>query len=163
MAMSSAVGAVAGAGLSQSNNETGRVKDAIGGAILGGIGGAAFLTKTGLKATAGTAFSAAFGTAKAGLRAAPTVGQAGVGAAGFALRNPKATIAMGLGAGAAYSLATSGPGTTSQDKSFTLMKTGASSTGYSPGMGSSIKQEARQMFMDSANGLVQGMHAGRHQ
>lgn len=156
--VSTGIGAAVGVGFSQASDSTGQVKDAIGGAILGGIGGAAFLTKTGLKATA----SALFKTAKAGVKTTPTIAQAALGTANLALRHPGAAIGLGLGAGAVYALATSGPGRTRQDKSYTLSQTGASSTGFSPGMGTDTKQEARNMFMDSTQGLVEGMHRGRH-
>ena len=186
------IGAAAGAGIaagtSQSNNDTGLAKDMLGGALLGGLGGlAAKGVFAGAKASAksnvvrdkagkvlwkktagkiadrinGTATGVASGTYKVGKLGAKVAGL-GAKAAGFALRHPKPVIAAGLGAAAVYAASDIRQDVSGFSGSETLRGTGVSSSGFAAGRGGSTKQQAREMYANSTNGLVQGMHRGRH-
>ncbi len=104
---------------------------------------------------------AAWGALKSGAGVAGTLGRAATGIAGFALRHPMATTLMaltGMGISALASSGASGGG----DPGALATLSGTSSTGVAPGMGAEAYQDARQNFMDSASGLTQGLHRGRH-
>ena len=167
MVTGAAIGGIYGAATSQNNSSTGIFRDAMRGATAGlGIG--AMTTR---------AFgSSVFGVAKGLARRSPQIAKAGWGAglrgaeigagvANFAVKHPYASLGIGAVGAGMYGLASSGPGgggTTAEEMGAIASSSGVSSTGFDPGMGSSFRQNSRAMFMDSTNGLVQGMHRGRH-
>jgi len=141
---------------------------AVIGAAFGVVGRAAWLgAKTAVEGgkiaygMAGPAMSAAFavGTpvAKAGL--------AGAGrAAGFGLRHPQAAMAAGVAGLGLYALSGTGAGTSNMNNrevDALAARTGPS-TGFTPGRGSMAYDPRRMRFTDSTQGLVQGLHRGRH-
>lgn len=87
--------------------------------------------------------------------------RAGVDTGSWILRNPGKTVAIGAGGLGMYALATSGAGPsklTLEQRAQAAQMMGGPSTGF--GLGTGI--ETRQAFMASTDGLVQGLHAGRH-
>jgi len=98
-----------------------------------------------------------FGATKYGLGGATAVTK-------FALNNPRSAMAL-TGLAASSYLIPQGPGGSGMDEramSAIVQRNNISSTGFSPGMGASYKQEDRQMFMESTFGLTQGLNRGRH-
>lgn len=99
-----------------------------------------------------------------GMGEARKLGGAALGIGSFAIRNPKTTAALaGAGVGMSYFM-----GTRAQDAGVDAATmeqlsamSGDPSTGYQLGMSAS-KRQSRLMFQDSTNGLVFGLHSGRH-
>jgi len=114
------------------------------------------------KQTLGTLWGGAkgaYGIGRSGLRGAASV-------AGFALRRPRTTIALGAAGLGAYGLAQMGgsgqSGMDADEAAAIAHVHGGPSTGFAPGMGTNARQDQRAMFMDSTFGLTQGLHRGRH-
>lgn len=83
----------------------------------------------------------------------------------WSLRNPGSAIALGAGAYGMYSLANSGPqgsNLSKKDMEALAIQNGIPSTGFDYGMGASVSQDSRAMFMNSTMGLTQGLHKNRH-
>lgn len=159
-----AVGGVAGALSSDSNTPTGKFYDAMQGAALGGIIGG-LTTKTALNAMFRNPWQRTKGLAKLGYGTASTGLKLGAAAGGFAIRHPGITTLAAGTALAGGALMTSGPsGGSSSPEALAIMaaKNNSSSTGFALGMAANPRQAAKEMFMESAFGLVQGLHRGRH-
>lgn len=138
------------------------------GALAGVVGRAAWLggkvafggAKLAYRAS-GPAMSAAFAV---GTPVAKTA-VAGAGrAAGFALRHPQATMIAGVGALGIYGSMQMAAQTSEmgEDEVNRLAMMTGPSTGFTPGYGSMAYDPGRMRFQGSVNGLVQGLHRGRH-
>ena len=112
------------------------------------------------------AYNTAAFISKSAFTTAPHVARYGLWhasrAANVMLKNPALTLGLGAAAGAASLLNkyTGGPGETrggTKGMSRYLQMTGQSSTGFELGQGPD-----RAGFIASTEGLVQGLHAGRH-
>lgn len=158
------LGAAAGAGVGYATSDSNVGSNIFRDATLGaGLGlGAGFLTsKTGLKMLASGSGSA--------LGLGGRAHRAGAGGAlrsvEFGLKHPYATTAMAMGGLGILGLASTGPGSSNlslKQMSDVAASQNVNSTGFDPGMGSDTHQAARNMFMNSAEGLVFGLHQGRH-
>lgn len=152
-------------GLSSDNQSANGVfGDIARGAALGlGIG--TMTTGFGLRSAAKLGFGGARMGVKGAMFGTVAAGKASLNVAQFALNNPRTAMGIGLAGAGMYGLATSGPNSTSISSAETaqLAEQGKfSSTGFSPGMGSSRNQESRAAFLNSTIGLTQGLHRGRH-
>lgn len=155
------IGGVAGGLSSDKSSPTQRFGDIIGGAAIGAAGmGLAFgigRRLTNLEKAKGLG-KLAWGGAKMGARALPYVGGVGLRVGAFALNNPRSALLLG-GAGLGLSsLAMSGASSSGSNEELAARaREQGSSTGFIPGMGGDFRA-----LQNSTNGLVQGMHAGRH-
>lgn len=141
---------------------------AVLGLALGAIGRAAWLgTKTAVAGgkiaygVAGPAMSAAFAV---GTPVAKTAVASAGRLAGFGFRHPQAAMTAGVAGLGLYALTVSGAESSNlsnRDVNALAMRTGPSS-GFTPGQGSTAYDPRRMRFIDSTNGLVQGLHKGRH-
>jgi len=114
--------------------------------------------RTGHAAYKGEAAKAWAGAAWSGAKA---VGSAGFRAANWMITNPGKTAAIGAGGLGMYALASSGARPsqlTMEQRAQAAQAMGGPSTGF--GLGTGV--ETRQAFMASTDGLVQGLHSGRH-
>lgn len=143
-------GGILGKAFSEDYSSTGQFKDTLGGAAMGaGLVGAAY---GGLKAI-GPASSAAYSGLKSGLRhpvkSMKTLGKFG--------------LIAGAIAGIGYGLSSIGtPYAGAEHMSEVAAQSGISSTGFDPGFGGDHYQPERQSFIQSTEGLVQGLHRRRH-
>lgn len=155
MALGAGVGSIYGAATSDANTSTGQFRDIAAGALIGlGIG----------SATTGTAIKGAFSLGK-GAVARPSIGRspvahmirgtakAGMGVGRFALNNPKAAAMLTVGGLGMYGLSRTGPGSTDLD---------IDQTAQLAEQMSGTQNISRVMYQNSTEGLVQGLHKGRH-
>lgn len=149
------IGGAAGGLASNSNTGTGQATDALQGALIGA--GAGFMTtrwawglgKGITKAALSTGASGGFGLAKGS-----------IGAGRWALRNPMTAVWTGAAGLGLYGLSRSGPQNANRSPAEMAQMSemmGTPSTGFAPGEGST-----RAAFEQSTEGLVQGLHHGRH-
>lgn len=157
-------GGIYGAATTDKFSPTQRFRDVAKGAMAGVAIG---MAPTALRLLGPTAARGAvnlgLGMGKAGLSLAAPVAKTGFGLAEFAISNPR--LAVGMAAGLAvggYALFGGGPSGGVEGHAALAQQTGISSTGYDLGMGGTGRQDPQNMFTNSANGLVQGLHRGRH-
>lgn len=158
-----AAGAIYGGMTSGEGGGAGTIRDAMMGAGVG-LGLGLMTTKPLLRG----AYSIGKGAVKAAPGVAMTAARAGLSigdkALGFIGKHPMGALALGLGAYGGYKLMTSRLiGGTDADTTAFAKHMGTSSIGGDLGMGGYSHQDyGRDMFMQSTQGLVQGMHRGRH-
>jgi hypothetical protein len=152
-------GGIIGGISSDDNTATGRFGSIVGGALLGAAGGIGIsklgraAAWSGVKRTPGLTWSVGKGLSQAAMRAG-----------GFALRHPTASMYGALGLAGMYGLAKSGPqdANRSAKEMAQMAMYEDTSTGFGLGEGTSARQMERIAFESSTNGLVGGLHRGRH-
>lgn len=156
MVTGAGVGTIYGAASSDQQSATGVFRDAaLGG--LAGLGIGAATTRLAGRTALGTAkgmFGIGGGRGLMGPLRSPVAKmasggvRAGIGAANFAIYNPRTALAIGAAGLGAYGLSQTGASNIEGDTAQMAMNRGTSS--------------GRQSFVQSAEGLVQGLHQGRH-
>jgi hypothetical protein len=164
MVTGTAIGAGIGAYRAEGNLE----EDTIQGALLGGALGAGI---AGLTTGVGRRFIKSAGT-KAGKWVAlesPSLAwkasKKAKGLASWAWENPRTAIALGVvtaGVVGAKGQGYYSDSSTATGMGLTAVKADIPSTGFDLMSAGHHRQESRMMFMGSTEGLVQGMHRGRH-
>lgn len=173
MVTGAAIGSIYGGATSEANTPTGIFRDMIGGAAIG-IGAGALTARSLWMKSRPASLRGLFnspvakgvkGAARLGMGAGKIGLRAGFGAIKFTARHPYAALGIAGAGYGMYALGNSGPGQSGMNEkemAAIARMHGGPSTGFDIGMGTSRRQNSRQMFMESTFGLTQGLHASRH-